>query len=85
MLNSNQSFGGSKTKGMYNSNNIAKNLQTVDNIKLRRQMRSLNQSMIGGNAKSLANSVSASGMNRPVRPIQKVPAVRKRTAKEYHE
>lgn len=85
MINSNKAVGGSLPRGSFNSNAVARNTQTIDNIKIRNQMRRTNTAMVAGNNDSLSKAVVSSGMGNAVQPIQKNPVVRNRTAKEYHQ
>lgn len=84
MLNANQPVGRSAFKGVSSVPSLSQNAQTIDNIKLRNQMRRQNKAMISGNANTLASSVDASGMKRPNKPIAKTPVVRNRSARDYH-
>ena len=85
MLSSNKPIGGSVARSSFSSANLARNTQTIDNMKVRNQMRRTNNAMVGGKSESLAKAVAASGMGRPIQPVQRNPVVRKRTAKEFAE
>lgn len=84
MINSNKPLGATIHTGKSSlSGALAQNTSTIDNIKLRNQMRRMQRANATGNNKSLANAVAASGMGNPIKPIQKNPVVRKRNARDY--
>lgn len=84
MLSSNKPIG-SLSSGVSGAMSMGQNMQTIDNIKVRNQMRRQNKAMVNGNRDALSKSVSASGMSRPVAPLAKKPVVRNRSAKDYHQ
>ncbi len=84
MISSNRAIGKKLPRGSFNSNNVAKNMDTIENIKIRNQMRRTNNALVTGNNESLSKAVASSGMGNAIQPIARNPVVRNRTAKEYH-
>lgn len=84
MISSNKSVGRAAHQGKSSlHNSLAQNASTIDNMKVRNQMRRMQRANATGNSKSVANAVASSGMGNAVKPIQKNPVVRNRTARDF--